>query len=73
MTAINAGHRPPLNTKIKRFVRGYRTTVPFAEGIRRTLAWFDADPARKQIDERGTREALRCFQSRAPAYRSATE
>jgi hypothetical protein len=65
------------NTKIKRFVPGYCATVPFAEGIRRTLAWFDADPARRQIDadanaaddklidayERGTREALRQFQS----------
>ena len=61
------------NTKIKRFVPGYCATVPFAEGIRRTLAWFDADPARKQIDddanakwdrlieayERGAAEALR--------------
>jgi nucleoside-diphosphate-sugar epimerase len=39
------------NTKIKRFVPGYCATLPFAQGIRRTLAWFDADPARKQIDE----------------------
>ncbi|MCX6628789.1 MAG: NAD-dependent epimerase/dehydratase family protein, partial [Candidatus Solibacter sp.] len=38
------------NSKIKRYVPGYRATVPFAEGIRRTLAWFDADPARRQID-----------------------
>ena len=39
------------NSKIKRFVPGYCATVPFAEGIRRTLAWFDADAARRQIDE----------------------
>ena len=65
------------NSKIKRFVPGYCATLPFAQGIRRTLAWFDADPARKQIDadanavydklidayERGTLEALRQFQS----------
>jgi nucleoside-diphosphate-sugar epimerase len=38
------------NSKIKRFVPGYCATVPFAEGICRTLAWFDADPARRQID-----------------------
>jgi len=25
--------------------------VPFGQGIRRTIAWFDADPARRQIDE----------------------
>jgi nucleoside-diphosphate-sugar epimerase len=38
------------NSKIKRFVPGFCATVPFAEGIRRTLAWFDADPARRQVD-----------------------
>jgi nucleoside-diphosphate-sugar epimerase len=38
------------NTKIKRFVPGYCATVPFSSGIRRTLAWFDADPARRQVD-----------------------
>jgi nucleoside-diphosphate-sugar epimerase len=62
------------NSKIKRFVPGYCATVPFAQGIRRTLAWFDADPARKQIDananatwdrlieayEKGMRDAVRC-------------
>jgi hypothetical protein len=65
------------NSKIKRFVPGYCATMPFAQGIRRTLAWFDADPARKQIDdeanarwdrmikayERGTSEAVRAFRS----------
>ena len=25
-------------------------TTPFAEGVRRSLAWFNADPSRKQID-----------------------
>jgi nucleoside-diphosphate-sugar epimerase len=64
------------NTKIKRFVPGYSATTPFGQGIRRTLAWFDAVPARKQIDteanatwdklieayERGMREAVRDFQ-----------
>jgi nucleoside-diphosphate-sugar epimerase len=65
------------NTKIKRFVPGYCATVPFTQGIRRTLAWFDADPARRQVDdaadaqwdrlidayERGTQEALRLFRA----------
>ena len=36
--------------KIKRFVPDYCATVPFGQGIRRTLAWFDADPSRRQID-----------------------
>jgi len=39
------------NTKIKRFVPGFAAKTRFAEGIRRTIAWFDADPARRQIDE----------------------
>jgi nucleoside-diphosphate-sugar epimerase len=65
------------NTKIKRFVPGYCATMPFGRGVRRTLAWFDADPARKQIDteanaawdklidayEAGAREAVRRFQA----------
>jgi nucleoside-diphosphate-sugar epimerase len=38
------------NSKIKRFVPGYCATVPFSEGIRRTIAWFDADPQRQVID-----------------------
>jgi nucleoside-diphosphate-sugar epimerase len=65
------------NTKIKRMVPGYCATMPYREGIRKTLAWFDADSRRQQIDEeanarwdklidayeRGTREALRLFQT----------
>ena len=39
------------NTKIKRFVPGYCATTPFGQGIRRTLAWFDADPTRKEVDD----------------------
>jgi nucleoside-diphosphate-sugar epimerase len=39
------------NAKIKRFVPGYSATTSFAEGIRRSLGWFDADPSRKQIDQ----------------------
>ena len=38
------------NSKIKRLVPTYCATTTFAEGIRQTLAWFDADPSRKQID-----------------------
>jgi nucleoside-diphosphate-sugar epimerase len=64
------------NSKIKRFVPGYCATLPFAQGIQRTIDWFDADPARKQIDEAanaawdqliqayesGLTQALRTFQ-----------
>ncbi|HEY0607188.1 MAG TPA: hypothetical protein VGD58_29990, partial [Herpetosiphonaceae bacterium] len=43
------------NTKIKRFVPDYCATTPFSRGIRETIAWFDADPARQQIDEEADR------------------
>ena len=39
------------NSKIKRFVPDYCATVRFGEGIRRTLAWYDADAARREVDE----------------------
>jgi nucleoside-diphosphate-sugar epimerase len=39
------------NSKIKRFVPDFKCEVSWAEGIRRSLAWFMADPARQTIDE----------------------
>jgi nucleoside-diphosphate-sugar epimerase len=39
------------NSKIKEFVPGFLATIPFREGVRRTLAWFDADPSRRRVDE----------------------
>ena len=38
------------NTKIKRFVPDYVAPTRFREGIARTIAWFDADESRRQID-----------------------
>jgi nucleoside-diphosphate-sugar epimerase len=38
------------NTKIKRFVPDFIATTPFHAGITRSLAWYDADPARQEID-----------------------
>ncbi len=65
------------NTKIKRFVPDYCATTPYERGIRRTMAWFDADAARRVVDEeanarwdklidayeRGASEAARLFRS----------
>lgn len=39
------------NSKIKDFVPGYLATIPFREGIKRTVDWFDADPSRIRIDQ----------------------
>ncbi len=45
------------NTKIKTFVPEFKATIPFAEGIRRTIAWFEADPERMRIID-GTNETM---------------
>ena len=37
------------NSKVKRFVPDYVATIPYHEGIRRTLAWFQAEPSRMQV------------------------
>jgi nucleoside-diphosphate-sugar epimerase len=38
------------NSKIKKFVPGYQPKIFFAEGIRQSVAWFDADPNRQKIN-----------------------
>ncbi len=38
------------NHKIKTFVPGFQAVIPFREGIRRTVAWFDADKKRRRVD-----------------------
>lgn len=38
------------NTKIKTFVPEFKATIPFKQGIRETIDWFEADPARQIID-----------------------
>ena len=43
------------NTKIKTFVPDYRATIPFIQGIKRTLAWFEAESERQIINEESNR------------------
>ena len=38
------------NTNIKRVVPEFNATTTFQNGIRETVAWFDADPARHNIN-----------------------
>ena len=38
------------NSKIKRFVPDFTATVRFRDGIEHSVAWYDADPARRVID-----------------------
>ena len=39
------------NSKIKRLVPEFNCTIPFARGADEILAWFNADPARRTVDE----------------------
>ncbi|MEK3724903.1 SDR family oxidoreductase [Paenibacillus sp. FSL H8-0034] len=38
------------NSKIKRFVPGFVATVPFHEGIKRTVEWFEGHPEKCTVD-----------------------
>lgn len=39
------------NTKIKNCVPGFTVTIPFSEGIKRAIAWFEEDPKRQIISK----------------------
>lgn len=39
------------NTKVRRLVPDFVATIPFAQGAQEMVDWFDADPARRAIDE----------------------
>jgi len=54
------------NTKIKRAVPDFVATIPFAQGAREIIAWYDAVPARQGVDE----EADRLTDRIVTAYRS---
>jgi nucleoside-diphosphate-sugar epimerase len=54
------------NSKIKRFVPGFAAQIPFREGIRRTVAWLEADPRRQRIDEQVNREMDHILEVCAP-------
>jgi nucleoside-diphosphate-sugar epimerase len=39
------------NSKIKRVVPDFVASIPFAQGARQIIRWYDADPARRQVDQ----------------------
>jgi len=43
------------NSKIKRFVPSFQAKISFAEGIKKTIEWFEADPKRMKINEKTNR------------------
>jgi len=56
------------NSKIKRAVAGFRATVSFDEGIRKCLDWFEADPARKTVNEASNRLMDRMIEAYGKAW-----
>jgi nucleoside-diphosphate-sugar epimerase len=59
------------NRKIKAAVPDFQQRIPFAEGIRRSIAWFRADPGRMVVSEESTREIELLLAARA-AFRQAS-
>ncbi len=52
------------NTKIKTFVPDYCATIPFNQGIKRTLEWFEADPKRQIINDKSNEMIDRILKTR---------
>jgi nucleoside-diphosphate-sugar epimerase len=44
------------NSKIKRFVPDFVATMRFRDGVTRSIEWYEADPARRQVDEDANRK-----------------
>ncbi len=40
------------NSKIRRFAPGVKPQISFSQGIRRSIAWFEAHPAAKVVDQK---------------------
>lgn len=40
------------NTKVKRLVPEFRACIPFVRGAEEIIAWYDADPSRRIVNER---------------------
>jgi nucleoside-diphosphate-sugar epimerase len=57
------------NAKIRRFVPEFHARTSFAEGMARSIAWFDADPARRTVSEETNRRIDRVI---AAQRRAAT-
>jgi len=40
------------NTKLRGVVPDFRPTIPFEQGAREIVSWYDGDPARQATDAR---------------------
>jgi nucleoside-diphosphate-sugar epimerase len=59
------------NSKIRSFVPGYLATVPFAEGVRESVRWFEAHPERCTIDDAFNALSDRIIDAQQSALRMA--
>lgn len=53
------------NSRIRRLVPTFRPRIGFAEGVARSVAWYDADPARKVVNEETNRMIDRVLAAQA--------
>ena len=51
------------NSKIKSFVPGFQATIPFREGIRRTVEWFGSGENRRRVDNEVNKEMDRIIEA----------
>ncbi|NMC52185.1 MAG: SDR family oxidoreductase [Chloroflexi bacterium] len=56
------------NTKIKQFVPGWQAAIPFRDGIRATLNWFQADTRRMVIDPKINQDTEKILAAYRRAY-----
>jgi nucleoside-diphosphate-sugar epimerase len=56
------------NGKIKAAVPGFRAGVSFAEGIARSIAWYDADPSRRVVNEQANHMIDRVIAAQRRAF-----
>jgi nucleoside-diphosphate-sugar epimerase len=59
------------NSKIKSFVPGFTATVPFSEGVRWSVEWFEKHPERCTIDEPWNKLADRIIEANETGLRLA--
>jgi nucleoside-diphosphate-sugar epimerase len=59
------------NSKIRSFVPGYVATVPFSEGVRESVRWFEAHPERCTIDDAFNALSDRIIDAQQSALRMA--
>ncbi len=51
------------NSKIKRFVPGFKATIRFKEGIKSTVKWFEENPKRMIMDPENNKFMDKIIQS----------